>query len=346
MNGLVWEREKGLLKDLKNVCGDEHVIKGRDDHKLSDIKKLLATLSAEKQIDIETEQLYHRDDLLDALCGDICPMGKISGVNPMDINDLDFNGKYYTYKNSYVSAYDQVQVGKGYYGVVYKISFTDYRDGNKYSYAMKRPTIRALDEVMVISQYSEALSCPGIIKMKLLDDVVVMPLADGDLRPYSGKLTQWQCSNVIKVLTTALLCMHEHDIYYFDIKAENTLFQCHSKFKTSIFLGDMGSIIPTYGKYIATFPPPGNTGHIDINVDDPLKIYTYQLSLLYCNLLTGKMGPHHKQTHVYYDMLETLVTATRPKLKGKSNKYIRVLERVIRDRSIDNIDSLNVFRTR
>ena len=47
------------------------------------------------------------------------------------------------------------------------------------------------------------------------------------------------------------------DVFYFDIKAQNILYNCSKDGSINVFLGDLGSALPdNRGDYAATFPPP------------------------------------------------------------------------------------------
>lgn len=286
-----------------------------------------------------------RKKLLDELCNKVCPMWDFVGAENI-IKDIELSSTVYTYKGHVISP-ERTKLAEGGFGAVYEQVF--YHEGHKYRFVEKhtKNILRGFEEVDVIQKYHIIFDCPGIIDMKLIGTdvgtgpIVIMPSADGDLSRYAGSLSAPQVTNILRVLKNALQCMHErHEkgIYYFDIKPANILFTCASMIKTEIYLADLGSIITvSEDTYVSTYPPPcARNGFIDLKDCDPSTVYTYQLAVLYCMLLTGKSGPGYDMTDsLYYTIMTNLARSAQQIVKG--NKYSKILLRVARDHHTRNI---------
>lgn len=235
------------------------------------------------------------------------------------IADIDVVNGQFTYKGIPINI-QWKDVGRGLYGAVKRASFVF--DGNVFYFAVKYDVSGIkLAEASFIEEHTSSVSCPGVISMKVRDyqgrTMAIMPLADGDLEKYVGKCTHEQADQIISVIRQALLCFHANGDYYYDLKPNNILVNCHGGVAT-FFLGDMGSLIslPDYDHvYIATYPPPDYlSGYVD-NITDALKHYSYMLSCLYCYLISGAVPPYFDlSTGEAIYVLEKLVDATREKL--------------------------------
>jgi len=273
----------------------------------------------------------------------------------------DTEGKYELYGQK-AAITSKLVIAFGKEGIVYKVELTT-TDGKKALLAMKLPKGSILDETTVISEHNAVLTCPGIIPMKIGSyegvSALFMPLADGDLSNLIGTLTHCQAENIINVLKNTLLYLSEIGVYYFDIKPQNIVYT-HS----TIYLTDMSSAVPWDGEYVATHPPPIDImgdmhhgsyailGYVNVHKDGivdkelAMKIYTYQLSVLYCWLLTPDAGAptyikrYEKDTY-YYAMLMNFIRQYNK--VGECNKYSRTLMSLSEDRNLDHITPLNKF---
>jgi hypothetical protein len=306
------------------------------------------------------------NDLIDNLCYRSCPAKTYIGAADI-ISDIDIVDNSIIYRGNKVMSAVSKKIGHGSFGDVSRIQFTV--DGEPKYFAIKTSlSSKKLEEAQVIEQYTQVLNCPGIISMKVRPyrgtNVAIMPLADGDLKTYMGTFTGAQANNVVRILTGALLCMHKIGVYYFDIKPHNILFNCDGTGISSIYLGDMGSIIKIRGhnEWTSTYPPPPyyngfieDTRDGSLQMPFALKIYTYQLACLFCQLLVGGQTHAHPEppTHGlyidhYYSALGRLLLATEDKLawaRAEDQEYfirhIEVLRTVMRDRHLHNIPDLN-----
>lgn len=216
--------------------------------------------------------------------------------------DVDEEG-YFTYKGVQVMVTFKY-LSRGIYGEVFRASFS--LGGETHHFAIKRGFHgEAFDEATYIEEHTASVTCPGVISMKVrkyrgaIDDpydrrpktIAIMPLADGDLVQHAGTFTHEQATQVVEVIRQALLCFHANGDYYYEIKPDNILINCHGGVST-FFLGDMGSIVPDEnGEYIATYPPPEFPSGIVEDTTHALKHYSYMLACLYCSLIAGRSPP-------------------------------------------------------
>lgn len=298
-----------ILKRLKRSCDYKSataITEGISNKKLKEIAK-----------EIKPSWPVHtlsRERLLNLVCGHACPANTYKGADNI-IADIDFGPDVgFTYKGVPINV-EQTPLASGSYGEVFQCSFT-YNSKLLY-FVIKRSTSNdgtQLEEAIVAASHIQALKCPGIIGIKILhlsgEAVALMPMADGDLRIHCGSLSHKQALQIIKVIKKALHCLYENGNYYYDIKPANILYTCNSNGIASIFLADMGSIIPTDdGHYLASHPPPQWwTGFIE-NTSNALAEYEYQLACLYCWLVSGQPPPSHSMTHDEY--LELLINQVR-----------------------------------
>jgi hypothetical protein len=328
-------------------------------------------------------QALSKKELLDKICPRICPSTEFIGaVNLLEyFNPVpDAEGKY-ELNGQIATVTNKVKLAHGKEGTVYKVELTT-PDGKKALLAMKIAFEGSLDEAIIINENAIAVACPGVIPMKIGsyegDPALFMPLADGDLSKLLGTLTHRQAENIINVLKNILLCLSEAGAYYFDIKPQNIVYHCKNATYSTIYLTDMASTVPTSdGEYIATHPPPVDTigdmyqksfsvfGYVSIRKGDgepdkelAMKIYTYQLSVLYCWLITPDAAAPTfilysstvKDAGLYYvelqNFLEKYDTFTE---KKNRNKYYETLQSMYNDTkmplkwTLDNIVPLNDF---
>ena len=311
----------------------------------------------------------------------VCPTTKFSGapnyLEHFDPTDYSINGKP-------TKITKRVKLAAGTEGTVYRLELTT-DDGNKAILAVKIPKpayLHNFREIEVIQKHQNILKCPGVIPMKIGRfqtsrnlPAVFMPLADGSLRQL-GRLTPEQAKNIVNILKNILLCMDKQQMYYFDLKAANIVFNCKDPKNATIYLADMASIIPNEdGDYVATHPPPvdakgswkagsrATEGYVNINKgtgkDSELaqKIYSYQLSLLYIYLITKHEPPAFESDHKTYfkginDFIRytvgTIVSLSHANyLIGKDNKYMKVVINMLNDTknpdtwTLDNIPLLS-----
>jgi hypothetical protein len=289
----------------------------------------------------------------------VCPATKFSGapnyLEHFDPTNYSINGKP-------TKVTETVKLASGTEGTVYRIELTT-DDGNKAILAVKVPKpayIHTFREIEVIQKHQNVLKCPGVIPMKIglfriswNLPAVFMPLADGSLRQLE-RLTPEQAENIVNILKNILLCMDKQQMYYFDLKAANIVFNCKDPKNATIYLADMASIIPdSDGNYLATHPPPVDAkgswkvgsraieGYVNINKgsgkDSELaqRIYSYQLSLLYIYLITKHEPPAFESGQAgpltFFEGLNNFVRDTVGTI-GKDNKYMKVVTNMLNDK--------------
>ena len=287
------------------------------------------------------------DRLLDYACYRLCPTSDYVGALDI-ISDIDVDPtkKFYTYKGENIELSDIVEIASGTFGEVYKASFEI--DGETMFFAIKYSLDKNLEEAQVVQEYTDGLDCPGIISMKVREidgeDVAIMPLADGSLHDYLGKFSHTQANHIINVIQEALLCLYDNNCYYFDIKPANILFNCDSSGISTIFLGDIGSILPNENdEYATTFPPIMYSGGYIPVTDEALSIYTYQLCVLYCYLITNIVPPlWGTKPEDYYNMIANLAQNTLDIVKTP-NKYITTLSKMAEDMNMSSVKNLDAF---
>ena len=282
--------------------------------------------------------------ILAQLCGNVCPMLDFVGAKDI-IPDLEWTGGTFTYKGVPVAVKPTALLGAGAYGLVVKVVVLV--ENQEYAIVVKKAQRGALEEADIFAHFGEVLACPGIMSMKPIDkNQVMMALADGDLLAYAGMFSHAQASKTVAVLKGALACMARIGAYYFDIKPANILFTCRSESATSIYLGDIGSIVPDAdGDYACSHPPPcAKEGFFSLaQCPDPMAVYTYQLSAFYCQMLTGLSPPKLDMSDAeYYGMLLEQADGTERKL-GHPNKYTIVLRTVIKNRSLAGVPGMMKF---
>lgn len=226
---------------------------------------------------------------------------------------------YFTYKGRPINVHFEYLI-RGAYGDVYRATFV--LDGQTYYFAVKRGIdgdLFKLNEARVIERHTASVSCPGVISMKVREyapynTIAIMPLADSDLATHAGKFTHKQATQVVDVVRQALVCFHANGDYYYDLKPNNILVNCHGGVST-FYLGDMGSIIPDAYGYVTTYPPPEFPNCYISDTTHALKHYTYILACLYCSLISGLEPPGCNDTSAEFGpILKRLVNETMRKL--------------------------------
>jgi hypothetical protein len=371
-----------LYPHIREACSD------KDNEKLTVAD--LNTLVSENYPDFSTAGLS-RERLLDKVCSGICPSTEFVGApnllehfNPIP----DAEGKY-ELNGQKATVTKKVKIASGTEGTVFELELTT-SDSNKALLAVKTAfDTNGLDEAIVIRDHADSMECPGVIPMKIGiykgQPALFMPLADGDLHGLIGTLTHRQAEHIINVLAKTLLCLSDIGLYYFDTKPLNIVYHCKNASRSTIYLADMSSVIPAEdGDYVATYPPPidakgdafqGSSsifGYVNIHKEGildkrlALQIYTYQLSALYCWLvtpgadeLTGPPRYTHRhggflapddETFLYYTQLMQFIKKYA-KTGGGKNKYYKTLVDMFTDTktptlwSLDNIVPLDEFCT-
>jgi hypothetical protein len=109
----------------------------------------------------------------------------------------------------------------------------------------------------------------------------------------------------------------------------------------------MGSIIMNEDReFIATYPPPTHPGGFikyGSALSQACKIYPYQLSCLYCQLITGLHPPSWgKKYSEFFERIGALADATATKL-GHVTKYTVLLKKVSNDKDMSRVPYLDDF---
>jgi DNA ligase 1 len=104
-------------------------------------------------------------------------------------------------------------------------------------------------------------------------NMIVMPMMDGDMRPLIGKLHPSTVVKVCRSLAQTLRCLFAKNIMYTDIKPANTLYKCTGRGAMDILLGDVGDVFEledgeTYDEYVSTFPYPYKNERKDAEQND------------------------------------------------------------------------------
>ena len=148
---------------------------------------------------------------------------------------------------------------QGTYGSITRVTSTKYPEVDfiiKESLDKSKP----LDEIRLLREYPLYLyvKCKEhIIPLKKHgNNSVVMPYVSGDLSELKD-LDIIQIKRIVSIVGESLLCLARNGIFYFDIKAQNILYNCSKDGSINVFLGDLGSALPNNrDDYAATFPPP------------------------------------------------------------------------------------------
>jgi serine/threonine protein kinase len=149
------------------------------------------------------------------------------------------------------------KIAQGTYGSIIRATSTKYPEVDfiiKESLDKSKP----LDEIRLLNEYPFYVRCKKhIIPFKKHgNNRVIMPYVSGDLFELKD-LDITQIKRIISILGESLLCLSRDGIFYFDIKAQNILYNCSKNGSINVFLGDLGSALPdNEGDYRSTFPPP------------------------------------------------------------------------------------------
>lgn len=251
-------------------------------------------------------------------CKDIVPgfqspfniLNYISHDDDDNLNDINFENTQYIRIETKHSGFT------GSYGGIVDNIFKNDDTKNQIIISEKimRTHIRksggSLEELKLLEKYPYLLElCPHIIPIKILDNRVYMLRGNGDLNDLIEKIdiNAGIAHQIVNCIKKTLLCLLEHDIYYFDLKPGNIIYQCIDDIMY-IWLIDLGSMLPgKHGDYLATYPHPVinclrnkknkfGAGIITkevygFNLSQKKKhekikdIYAYQLSQLFFNLI-------------------------------------------------------------
>jgi len=146
---------------------------------------------------------------------------------------------------------------QGTYGSITRVTSTKYPEVDfiiKENLDKSKP----LDEIRLLREYPVYVKCKKHIIpfQKHGNNRVVMPYVSGDLSELED-LNITQIKRIISIIGESLLCLSRVGIFYFDIKAQNILYNCSKDGSINVFLGDLGSALyDNRGDYAATFPPP------------------------------------------------------------------------------------------
>lgn len=286
-----------------------------------------------------------------------CPVKEFKGApNLLEHFDPTPKDGKYTLNGQEATVTSETRIAKGKEGTVHRVEMTT-TNGKTALFAAKIALEGELDEIKIVNEHAKVLDCPGVIPMKIGNykgqTAVFMPLADGNLGKLEGKLNPEQAESVINVIKDILLCMDQHQMYYFDIKPYNVVFHCKDAEHMSLYLADMSSAIPfdNDGKpsYIATYPAPIDAqggvlqgsmallGLITVDKESPeetselaQKINAFQLSLMYLYLINGGEPPTYissmSDIAEYYTKLFHYILGAKDVIPGGlKNKYMNVL---------------------
>ena len=197
-------------------------------------------------------------------------------VKLFDINSIQKSGSNFVlykdeggpdmFKSYIIDDLKLNKIAEGSFGDIIRGTSSKYPEVDFVIKESKNPN-NVLEEIRILRDLPMYVACKDyLVRFRKFDltNRVMMPHVTGDLSQLKN-LNIKQIKSIIKILGQGLLCLADKDIFYFDIKAANVLFNCLSNGKISVFFGDLGSILPDYqDEYVATFPPPeGLIKHID-----------------------------------------------------------------------------------
>ena len=224
-----------------------------------------------------------------------------------ELNDINFDKTLYKrVKRKYTGK-------SGRYGGIVDNIFENENTKNQIRISEKilkkdpdNPSRSLLEEIKFLRKHPNLIElCPHIVPIKILDDKIYMLRGNGDLTKLIEKIDVGAAHQIVNCIKKTLLCLLEQDIYYFDLKPDNVIYQCIDN-TMYIWLVDVGSMLADkYGDYIATYPHPiinclsTTTYHAGLIIEtvyganlsrtkshERIKdIYAYQLSQLFFNLL-------------------------------------------------------------
>lgn len=98
-------------------------------------------------------------------------------------------------------------------------------------------------EIDILNHLKKNGTC-DLIKFKVIGEMIVSPLMDGDLEDLIEKniLGFKNVIQIIKTITEDMLCLIDDGIYYTDLKPENILYRCNNGNDFSLVIGDLGSL--------------------------------------------------------------------------------------------------------
>lgn len=199
-----------------------------------------------------------------------------------------------------------------------------------------------VNEIALLEKFPQISDiCPGVISMKVIDDMILMPVGNGDLVRLCTKLTDPQVDQILTIIENVIMCLADHGYYYYDLKPQNVIYRCNGGGKMEIYLIDLGSVIPDKNNKLAsTYPPPfaAKTGLITNDVDS-FPVLQYELAAFYAMLIVGpyeSMAPiFGLEPSVYQSRLINLTNALKKEPLNKHTdterreKYVKILENAI-----------------
>jgi len=251
--------------------------------------------------------------------------------------DISVRKNFIYYKGKLALLTNKILITSGGSGNVYK--YTINSGNENFNIAIKTSkSSNKLDELDVIDKYPAALTCNGIISMIKTDTGdIIMPLASGDLTYFVKVVTFNQALEIIYQIGIQLLCLSKKHIHYYDVKLANIVYFCRKDGEIDISLADIGSIIPYYNSYVATYPPPQHHhGLVPILLNTyEERYYTYLLINLFVLLLVNDGLPSWDANQTVYNseflssikrviknlLLIDMVTESTPIIQYLSNMH-------------------------
>lgn len=150
---------------------------------------------------------------------------------------------------------------------------------------------------------------------------IVLPRLNGDLHTIDEiifKLPIEDKLEILRYITSQLLCLTHYNCYYTDIKLTNFLYSCVNGGQFNIMLGDLGSIFRSDQNYgLATFPPLGTKDAQKIPLEDQSIIWGLKVMLF-------SMFSENPDDIIFYFVHNSVV-------KNCNNKdYPRIIDELMR----------------
>lgn len=211
---------------------------------------------------------------------DLNNLCKGAKFNLLDFGDITSNDNEIYYKGKKVNLQQGDIIGKGSLGIVRLYTFKVGDETFRLAYKSNLDTIDEeieLDELIILKKYGNALTCDGLIVMLKYENGVLMPLANGDMTHFIGKLEFNQALEVAYRISLQIKCLVDKGYNYYDIKPHNVLYFCRKHGEIDIVLGDIGSIIDDDDEYTCTYPPPDFYEGFITEFNDEGRTYTYMM---------------------------------------------------------------------
>jgi len=183
------------------------------------------------------------------------------------IHDLKYSGNDLTYKNIRLTKVGNDRfILRGGFGSVYKRRYRRSDNAGNIELAIKTPNAGQtgdLDEWTVRDKLRDISKCTCFIPIKpLRRDLIVMPLMEGSVGDFSKNhiyfTNDYHVSTFLYTVIKSFNCIFKKGLFYQDIKPGNILYKVYNDKKVQLFIGDVGSIDPSGGCYVATpFYLPG-----------------------------------------------------------------------------------------